>query len=74
MNKDFTKEEVKELDWLLYRQANNTYPMMQKDQDRMEFLIVKKYINCCINPHCQGYAGKEEDTHCPYCEQELYKM
>lgn len=47
--------------------------MSKKRYLRMNELRDSMNHNSCLNPKCRGYQGKEYETHCPICEQPLFK-
>jgi uncharacterized paraquat-inducible protein A len=68
-----TEQEQQERNYLEGLKASRTIPMMQKDQNRLRYLNAKEFDNCCSNPHCTGYEGKDEETTCPKCQSKLVK-
>jgi hypothetical protein len=67
------EQERQELILLEGLKASRTIPMMQKDQERLRYLLAKEFHNCCSNPHCMGYMGTENETICPKCKSNLIK-
>lgn len=70
---NFTNEEAKELDGLLYKRASSVNPITQDESDRIDSLKRKMYHNHCLNPQCTGYCGTDDEKICKYCGHDLFK-
>ena len=71
----FTKQDERELERLREKQASSSFPLMQKQYERVKYLEKKKWHNKCFNPRCSGYEAKEEEEIlCPKCGMNLYKL
>jgi len=68
-----TEAEINEISRLMDKKRNRSMPMLQPDMDRLEYLRRKQFVNCCINPTCEGFEGNNSDVVCPKCGQRLLK-
>jgi len=69
-----TEQEQQELTYLQGLTVSTEIPMIQEPQDRLRYLLRKEVHNNCSNPSCEGYEGNEDETNCPKCGFELYKL
>lgn len=70
---ELSQSEKEELQYLVEKKASITKPMHQYQLDRLDFLKRRSIRNHCINPHCTGFYGSENDDKCPKCGNDLYK-
>lgn len=71
---ELTEQEINEYYSLRRMQSNNLMPMLQEDQDRLQFLKFKALQDTCPNPFCVGHIGKEDEVVCPKCGKKLLKI
>jgi hypothetical protein len=69
-----TTQEQHELDCLREYKKSRTIHMTQLQRERLLYLNRKDVRNCCSNPHCAGYEGKENENICPKCGSNLFKL
>jgi hypothetical protein len=69
-----TAEEEREIENIRdLMESETTYvPIVYKDW--LDFLLRKRQHNECSNTNCEGYEGTEEETVCPKCGSELFKL
>ena len=69
-----TNDEIIELDNLQALQKRKDRFLLQSEFERLVLLRSLLYHNSCLYVYCSGYhAILEDETHCPYCNRELYK-
>jgi hypothetical protein len=71
---ELSNKEQQEVNYLRELLQSRTIPMMQKDQDRLQYLNRKEFHNECSNVSCTGYTGTEEETICTKCKSKLHKL
>lgn len=69
-----TQEEEDELKRLRDLQARSDRFLLEEEYNRLKYLTRKYFHNYCINPVCTGYHGNNEETECPECGGEIFKM
>lgn len=70
-----SKDEQMQLDCLRELQRRADYPLMNEQYQKLRYLGLKQFHNCCTLTSCVGYEAKHEDeTHCANCGSKLFKL
>lgn len=72
-NSNLTPEEkIKQMN--LRNMLNQNIFMSEEQHNLLKMLSRKEFHNCCSNPICTGYHGKDQETICPKCHSNLFKL